>query len=325
MNPVAVLSTFKVNTVVDSVAVNLKTGKDASGHISLRSAIQAANSKPNGDTILLPSGTFTLTLAGTNEDNAATGDLDLNSKVTIKGKGAGLTLIDGNSLDRVFQILGGKVQISGVTIEGGEASEGGGVLLSTGQLKLTSVIVTENLATGTAGQPGANGAADTTTATAGSNGTSGGTALGGGIANEGGSLTISKSTILLNHAQGGTGGAGGTGGIADAGDPVANTSGHTTKGGKGGAGGSGDLRWRRRLQCRRRQYLNQLDVVHRQRGRGWQRRSRRLRRHAVAIRRRKRHRPCRRPGRQRLRRPAARAVRQAQAKAAGCRTSAPPP
>ena len=29
-----------------------------------------------------------LTIAGANEDNAATGDLDINSKVTIKGKGA---------------------------------------------------------------------------------------------------------------------------------------------------------------------------------------------------------------------------------------------
>ena len=33
------LSTFRVNTLLDTVAVNLKTGKDASGHISLRSAI----------------------------------------------------------------------------------------------------------------------------------------------------------------------------------------------------------------------------------------------------------------------------------------------
>jgi len=33
-----VLSTFKVNTLLDTVAVNLKTGKDASGHVSLRSA-----------------------------------------------------------------------------------------------------------------------------------------------------------------------------------------------------------------------------------------------------------------------------------------------
>ena len=55
---------FKVNTLLDTVAVNLKTGKDASGHISLRSAIEAANAKPNSDTILLPNGTIKLTIAG---------------------------------------------------------------------------------------------------------------------------------------------------------------------------------------------------------------------------------------------------------------------
>src|SRR5271168_3831012 len=70
------LSTFKVNTTLDTVAVNLKTGKDASGHISLRSAIQAANAKSNSDTIIVPSGIFKLTIAGANEDLDATGDLD---------------------------------------------------------------------------------------------------------------------------------------------------------------------------------------------------------------------------------------------------------
>src|SRR5271170_5415184 len=117
-----VLSTFKVNTLLDTVAVDLKTGKDASGHISLRSAIQAANSKPNGDTIILPSGTIKLTIAGAGEDKSATGDLDVNGNLTIRGKGAGSSVIDGNSLDRVFQIFSGKVQISGVTIQHGKAN-----------------------------------------------------------------------------------------------------------------------------------------------------------------------------------------------------------
>jgi fibronectin-binding autotransporter adhesin len=94
------LSTFKVNTLLDTVAVDLRSGKDAAGHISLRSAIQAANSRSNSDTIQLPSGTIKLTLAGANEDNAATGDLDLKSTVTIKGKGAGSTIIDADNLDR---------------------------------------------------------------------------------------------------------------------------------------------------------------------------------------------------------------------------------
>ncbi len=82
-----VLSTFNVNTLSDTIAVNLKTGKDASGHISLRSAIMAANAHPGSDTIILPAGTFTLTIPGRDENNDATGDLDIQSNLTIKEKG----------------------------------------------------------------------------------------------------------------------------------------------------------------------------------------------------------------------------------------------
>jgi hypothetical protein len=99
-----VLSTLKVSTTLDTVAVNLKTGKDAAGHISLRSAIMAANAKPNADMIILPKGTFELTLAGAGEDNYATGDLDIKGNLTIKGKNAASTIIDGNKLDRVIRL-----------------------------------------------------------------------------------------------------------------------------------------------------------------------------------------------------------------------------
>ena len=80
------LSTFKVNTTLDTVAVDLKKGKDASGHISLRSAIEAANAKGGNNKIILPAGTFTLTIAGTGEDNAATGDLDINGQADHPGQ-----------------------------------------------------------------------------------------------------------------------------------------------------------------------------------------------------------------------------------------------
>ena len=50
-------STFHVNTLLDTVAVNLKTGKDASGHVSLRSAIMAADAKGGNNKIILPAGT----------------------------------------------------------------------------------------------------------------------------------------------------------------------------------------------------------------------------------------------------------------------------
>ena len=81
--------------------------------------------------------------------------------MTIKGKGASLRRSStAILLDRVFQVLGGKVQISGVTIQHGQANEGGGLLNSGGKLTLTSVVVQNNLAigangtTGTAGKPG---------------------------------------------------------------------------------------------------------------------------------------------------------------------------
>src|SRR6516162_5801277 len=92
-----VLSTFKVNTTSDTVAVNFKNGKDATGHISLRSAIMAADARGGNNTITLPSGTFLLTIPGAGEDAGATGDLDITGNLTIKGKGPAGTIIDGNN------------------------------------------------------------------------------------------------------------------------------------------------------------------------------------------------------------------------------------
>jgi hypothetical protein len=134
-----VLSTFQVNTTLDTLAVNLRTGRDATGHISLRSAIMAADANGGSNTIKLRNGTFTLTIAGANEDASATGDLDITSNVTINGAGAGKTVIDGNNLDRVIQVLRGHVKISGVTIQHGMANVGGGFLNSGGQVTLSSV------------------------------------------------------------------------------------------------------------------------------------------------------------------------------------------
>jgi hypothetical protein len=51
------MSTFVVNTTLDTVAVNLRTGRDAAGHVSLRSAVMAANARGGSST------SATLTLA----------------------------------------------------------------------------------------------------------------------------------------------------------------------------------------------------------------------------------------------------------------------
>jgi uncharacterized repeat protein (TIGR01451 family) len=94
------------------------------------------NALDGADTVILPSGTYTLTIGGTGEDMATLGDLDITDHLTITGAGPANTVIDGNGsviIDRVLHVVGSSVTaaISGVTIRnGGSASypESGGVL-----------------------------------------------------------------------------------------------------------------------------------------------------------------------------------------------------
>ena len=154
-----VLSTFKVNTLLDTVAVNLQTGKDASGHMSLRSAIMAANAKPNADTIIVPGGTFKLTIPGANEDNAATGDLDIKGNVTIKGKerpGPSSTATTWIGSSRSLG-QGADLGVDDPARPG--RRRGGGLLNSGGQVTLTSVTIQNNQVSGANGSNGAAGLA----------------------------------------------------------------------------------------------------------------------------------------------------------------------
>ena len=105
---------------------------------SLREAIIAANETELHDTILLPSGTYTLTLAGSGEDEGLTGDLDIRNGLTIIGDGPETTTIDAGGLtggpDRVFDIhsitIGAyNVDFTSLAITGGRAwgHQGGGI------------------------------------------------------------------------------------------------------------------------------------------------------------------------------------------------------
>lgn len=96
---------------------------------SLREAIQYVNNNAAYDTIYLPEGTIELSRVGAGEDNNASGDLDLRRSVTIVGKGAGVTIVDANFLDRVFHIMdpGVAVLFERMTItRGGNQSMGAG-------------------------------------------------------------------------------------------------------------------------------------------------------------------------------------------------------
>jgi len=95
---------FSVNKVADT------NDGACNADCSLREAIVAANLAAGADSITVPAGTYTLTIAnagGLNEDNSAQGDLDINSPLTITGAGVASTIIQGgttnaNGIDKVL-------------------------------------------------------------------------------------------------------------------------------------------------------------------------------------------------------------------------------
>jgi len=209
--------TITVNNITDSIADD--------GQCSLREAVIAANTDNatggclagNGadviifDTTLTTPAVITLSLTGADEDNAATGDLDLLGIITIQGFDPGQIIIDGNGMDRVFDIRpGATVTISGLTIQNGNpgsGANGGGIIVTGGtpraELTLTHSIVTNNTAMIGGGIHNAgNGATaiiqDTQIAS------NIAVTSGGGIANSG-DLTLLNSTLTQNHARSGGG------------------------------------------------------------------------------------------------------------------------
>lgn len=182
---------FTVTTTADRAN---GLGTCQSGDCSLREAIIAANLTAGADTITLPAGTFTLSIAGADEESALTGDLDITDSVTITGQGRNSTLIDGNDLDRVFHLVPDgstaiTVTLRNLTIQNGTAqnSVGGGLLVAQRvTANLVDVDVSDNVAdnpANAANQPGATGQG-----------------LGGGIYNTG-TLNLTNVGVYDNAAN----------------------------------------------------------------------------------------------------------------------------
>lgn len=193
-------ATFNVNSTTDAVDATPGNGvcATAGAVCTLRAAIQEANALAGTDTINIPAGTYTLTIAGTYEDVAATGDLDITGALTITGSGQGATIIDGGAIDRVFDMFAGAVtvNISDLTVRNGQpgALAGGIYNSSAVTLTLTRVTVTSNVSTGQGGGINSPGTlilndVDITNNTAGSSG--------GGIYNQG-TITYNRGTISGN-------------------------------------------------------------------------------------------------------------------------------
>ncbi|MHB1398845.1 MAG: GLUG motif-containing protein [Trichloromonadaceae bacterium] len=180
---------FIVNSTVDSSDANPGDGfcADVSNNCTLRAAIMEMNHwtpapgvdfDPSGEdyVIALPAGRYVLNIAGRDENDAATGDLDVRTQSIIVGEG-GESIVDADGIDRVFHVVeGASLALRNLVVQGGQAEIGqGGGILNEGNLNLDRVLITKNVAS-----------------------------YGGGISNNG-NLTGVKVRIAKNMAESGGG------------------------------------------------------------------------------------------------------------------------
>src|SRR5262249_26103550 len=145
--------------------------------------------------------------------------------VDIDGPGADKLSVSGNSAGRIFDVSGGtSVTISGLTLTGGLATDGAGIL-NARTLTLSGDVLSGNIAQGGAGRgpfgdgSGRGGAVEnqmgatldvsqsTFTGNEALGSPGGGNAFGGGIYNEAGTVTIEQSTLAGNQAVASDGGS----------------------------------------------------------------------------------------------------------------------
>ena len=174
------LATITVTTFDDVVDPN-------DGVLSLRESIIDSNNNSQDDTILLMAGTYSVSVAGIGEDLGLTGDFDITPdggrSLTIKGQGNNETIVDGNQIDRVFQVhLHSNVQLEDLMTFRGKVNDpvnigrrGAGIWSAHSTLTLDNVSISDN--------------------------DSGSFGVGGGLWIAGGSFSINDSSFTNNHVS----------------------------------------------------------------------------------------------------------------------------
>ncbi len=194
--PLAGADDFYVNKTADTA-----DGSCDVADCSLREAVIASNGTSVSDTIYLPAGVYTLSIPGADENDSATGDLDIKSEVTILGDAYLPSIVDGGGIDRVFDVRAWViVKIEWLTIQNGYSNGGGGLAVTFpyANVTLDRCLVTENTSTGFGG-----GLANWGDVLYVRNSTVNGNtaAQGGGVAAMGdGTVVLAFSTVSYNHA-----------------------------------------------------------------------------------------------------------------------------
>jgi uncharacterized protein (TIGR03437 family) len=240
--------TFYVNRFDDPTpgvvanTCNNGSAADNSSSCSLREAIRKANATAGVDTIIVPTGTITLSIPPVNGEHLALhGHLDILDGVNIVGAGPASTVIQagtsaGAGIDKIFSInpnlnLAFDTSISNVTLRYGLnpfdlTGDGAGGALDwdahgTGNLAITNCTITDNAttngygggiaATWSVAGPGVLSISNSTVQRNTSTRLAPGAGLGGGVyagANQP-RLNMTNSQILENHATGNSGKGGG--------------------------------------------------------------------------------------------------------------------
>ena len=211
-------ATFNVTKTEDTA-----DGSCTSADCSLREAIIAANNSAKADKIIVPAGTYTLTIPqvpSTGDPFGQNGDLNIYRDVSIIGAGADVTTISGGDTSRVLSVgdnfTNPKVAISGVTIADGNAAspgeEAAGGIFNSGKLTLNKSAVRDNRADLQGGGILNEGSASlkvTDSTISDNKARQGGGIYNSGSATGGGSVTLTNSTISGNEARGTNSGGGG--------------------------------------------------------------------------------------------------------------------
>ena len=200
----AALGALATGIPADAATFNV-TNLGDSGAGSLRQAIIDANTAAGADSVTFQAGlTGTITLT--------TGQLYITDSVDIQGPGAAVLTVSGNNASRVFYLYNGSalldVTISGLTITGGNASIGAGVVDFDENLTLDQVTIAGNAAAGDGGGLWADGFSMNLTIRDSifSGNTSGDDGGGIYVEDTGGPLLIQRTTITGNDAAGAGGG-----------------------------------------------------------------------------------------------------------------------
>lgn len=160
------------NSIGDGVCAATISGGT---HCTLRAAIQEANAQyaagaatsftvtvPGAISFFLPPRVYAITLPGSGEDNAATGDLDIKCNLLLKTANGLPAVVNANGLDRAFQILSPNgitvsVAFQNIWMVNGSVTDQGGALLAMPNtaVSISSSRITTNTVTGLSPKGGA--------------------------------------------------------------------------------------------------------------------------------------------------------------------------